>query len=909
MDYLYNSMRLPDISTVWENAMQFGKFSCGLIVRNLDKYYQSSTPIGSLGVYFVTGVTHTGTQVVSKVGGYMLYFNRPDCEYPNNLDEYWNCTASGSFMTTISFNDTDVVWSSHDILNEDGSVYFLASTPVPAVSSTPFSLRSWLTGFALGFIESPAPSMMSMFQSKKMTLCVYPQLMVHDIDSVWTDKEAYPHATIFDFFDDLIICIATSELPASSLDDAGNPILTVPVGTQLLASYLAKTQAVYDMYGQYLDLPGVNMWSSATSLVFSDSDNYLCPIDEYLLWASYDILNTDGTTYLSAYAPVKTGNGMAVYKGVTLPDINAVWTDKETYPYASIIQVDVGLDYPEFAGEIYYLLSLADVVPIWNGSKTVWYGPAKIHTFVLTNSDKLALASGVPSGQWHDAGEDSASISTAIHVPATWTSHDILNTDGSVYLAAYEPILITSMDESVLDNEWPIEWNNLAVKNNTSVELDGTSFLKISDSTPTTDELANCIIVGSSSETGGITFAFDGAETIGSIDVIIYTYNYLSGSIPVVILRVSENTDDYEPGLYFLDYFDEASVDYAMQHITFCLYNGVKMPDIETVWADKQKYPYAFMVISPLDNGATAWLYLTANPVQINTAGLSGLHIPAGGWVQYICSTNPDIADSVIGYNYWKGNMMTGENDMSFDTPEETDIAWANYDVLNVDGSIYLTASTPTPDNEQVNPSCPENSIDPQCMLEGWGVGRLIARSRNKLSIAGSQNWLDWAFDTNDLSLTITDYTPDSTSSPIDTIFSGDTLTIGHKSSQPDSGDSGGATPDIGGSDSSGDSGSGEDEPPITPTDPPDPGETADPGTGDAGDSENTGDTGDSGDTGDAGDSGDSGSREDELPLVPFDPPDSGDSGETTDPNPDSGDSGETTDPNIGDDDWGLGEY
>ena len=181
-------------------------------------------------------------------------------------------------------------------------------------------------------------------------------------------------------------------------------------------------------------------------------------------WTNTDIYNTDGTLYLAASAPIpilapaldplslflgwKAGNWVArqrgkrqepqtpvpvayLYNDVRLPDINAVWTDMNLASHCAK---------PVFDGEFYYSLYFSDAAPIWNGSETVWNGPVKLHTFILTNSDKIATAVGMPIGQWFGGEKNSAGVKFTVSLPATWASVDILNVDGTLYLAASEPV-------------------------------------------------------------------------------------------------------------------------------------------------------------------------------------------------------------------------------------------------------------------------------------------------------------------------------------------------------------------------------------------------------------------------------------------------------------------------------------
>lgn len=101
-------------------------------------------------------------------------------------------------------------------------------------------------------------------------------------------------------------------------------------------------------------------------------------------------------------------------------------------------------------------------------------------------------------------------------------------------------------------------------------------------------------------------------------------------------------------------------------------YNGVEFPDINEVWTDKDTYPYAYI--------SGKWLYTGKSIGHTNMMGNwcaslsqsnSYQNIPGDGWVLH------NSGGSVI-------------------TPV-TSISWANFDVLNADGSVCLAASKPIP--------------------------------------------------------------------------------------------------------------------------------------------------------------------------------------------------------------------
>ena len=108
-----------------------------------------------------------------------------------------------------------------------------------------------------------------------------------------------------------------------------------------------------------------------------------------------------------------------LYNGVELPDINTVWTDKETYPYAAMTAIgSVGI----------LLLGSQPFIPNAVGGY-VTQGDAEGYLY-----DPNGLMTGTAFLNWGYVGSVSSSSDAA-----TWTSHDILNEDGSVYFAASTP--------------------------------------------------------------------------------------------------------------------------------------------------------------------------------------------------------------------------------------------------------------------------------------------------------------------------------------------------------------------------------------------------------------------------------------------------------------------------------------
>lgn len=111
-----------------------------------------------------------------------------------------------------------------------------------------------------------------------------------------------------------------------------------------------------------------------------------------------------------------------LYNGVELPDINEVW-DKETHPYAGIGSFGVNWMFAALDFEVY-----ADV------SKSGYYASSagKIDQYLCQNGEWVLVSS-----QNMDAGNLLTSFS---QVTFTWASFNILDNNGSVYLAASDPV-------------------------------------------------------------------------------------------------------------------------------------------------------------------------------------------------------------------------------------------------------------------------------------------------------------------------------------------------------------------------------------------------------------------------------------------------------------------------------------
>lgn len=138
------------------------------------------------------------------------------------------------------------------------------------------------------------------------------------------------------------------------------------------------------------------------------------------------------------------------------------------------------------------------------------------------------------------------------------------------------------------------------------------------------------------------------------------------------------------------------------------LYNGVELPDINTVWTDKETYPYAH--ITRFDGGTYTIYNLKLSQLPAEGSADKNVTTPAPYMSFQIDSSNPDWV--------FKRASTTGESTAG------TPLLWSNHDILRPDGTVYLAATDPIPVN-------PAPTLDPTSLLMGWQVGNRIRQRGN----------------------------------------------------------------------------------------------------------------------------------------------------------------------------------
>lgn len=115
-----------------------------------------------------------------------------------------------------------------------------------------------------------------------------------------------------------------------------------------------------------------------------------------------------------------------------------------------------------------------------------------------------------------------------------------------------------------------------------------------------------------------------------------------------------------------------------------CLYNGEEFPDIDSVWTDKETYPYAYIVKKVYPDEAVTLIvtdkvayFASSAHKQINIGGnLRNYGLTDGSWVLR------EEANKTYGFS-----LVTNTSRYTF--------VWTNTDILYTDGTVFLAASGP----------------------------------------------------------------------------------------------------------------------------------------------------------------------------------------------------------------------
>ena len=435
---LYNGVELPELPEWDKEAYPYA------IVNDV-------TAWGIDGVTYAFVVSRDAAIPTSDVG----------CVFSNNRENPTSVSASYSTYTFLLSADGTTweggeansgsggtlvtpIWTNIDILNSGGSVWLAASTPVPVGANG--------DGMAL-----------------------YNGVMLPKLPD-W-DKVKYPHALITEQHGITTLLCTSVELIYYEEDGMG-------AVTNLACSYYSYIiQDGEWIYGNSYDSAPEMSWAL-----------------EYVPWSNYDIFQVDAsgitdTVYLSASDPIPLdGYTVIEWDGDTnnATDLSGVGIDGLYMVSDTYIDFDDGDKY---------------VCVIWNGDAYVTYPQ---HTELNCNIESLdgekawslgitgvnmACGFNMPSQSlvgtaFLHAGDSENNIRTTLLAhQATASSGNA--TPQSDWMKGYivgkalaKSMPYRAVEKDILDNTWPIQFNTLAVANNsTKFVAEGTQIVKISDLT------------------------------------------------------------------------------------------------------------------------------------------------------------------------------------------------------------------------------------------------------------------------------------------------------------------------------------------------------------------------------------------------------------------------------------------
>lgn len=244
-----------------------------------------------------------------------------------------------------------------------------------------------------------------------------------------------------------------------------------------------------------------------------------------------------------------------LYNGVELPDINAVWTDRETYPYAYLNDSRSQSENPG-----YRLYLMGTYATANSETDTLMNGDMNYVCNRPGNRDKPYAKYVLKDGVWtYYGGKDSGGLNVGVSAaPCFWSNQDILRTDGTLYLAGSAPVSLDGM--TVID--WDGDPDGHA-------SPDGTYF-KVSDTVPTvSDVLGGCVLsnipdhkIFHITEANCFASAEDGTLRLCMVD-----------STPLVLIVSDAGKAGFDTGVYFLS-LASAGTDYHTTKLAYTPSSG-----------------------------------------------------------------------------------------------------------------------------------------------------------------------------------------------------------------------------------------------------------------------------------------------------------------------------------------------
>jgi hypothetical protein len=352
------------------------------------------------------------------------------------------------------------------------------------------------------------------------------------------------------------------------------------------------------------------------------------------------------------------GDGFALYNGAKLPNIDSVWTEyKNTHKYAYL---------SKFSATSYQLFLCPFSV-----KHSMPSGPG------IASSSGEELVFNLSNGQWSFAYSNTRQTGGyAFDTYYTfWSSVDILNTSGTTRLAASDPIPLDGMEV--------IEWDG----DTTGLAGEGVIYMlaEYQDAVSGVAVFLNggdldVADVFTSNENGwGISTQYGTRSVYAFKGYAIAGVNSGNGDYTALVAYTAASAPTFDTTT-FLSGLTMGLTGKGVPEIVggTMLYNGKELPPLPE-W-DREKYPYAW--IRKATTSATYHLMMVSEiSYALTVGGVNGIAYSQENTIRYRASngTWDDVTISSDGVSAIEG------------------IVWANFDVLNADGSLYLAASDPVP--------------------------------------------------------------------------------------------------------------------------------------------------------------------------------------------------------------------